>query len=172
MSAPRDKISIGIMSDTHGYLDPFLLEAFAGCVGVIHAGDVGKTAVLEQLEEVVDVYAVRGNIDGQDLRFLPLSRIDEFGGKRIATLHIAGDPQRPRKAARTLIYEERPDVFIAGHTHIPVVGRVQGTLWINPGAAGIEGHHDERFAAILHIAPDGELSLDRIHLGVRGQPRR
>lgn len=170
--AREERISVGLISDTHGYVDPFLYEAFVDCVAIVHAGDIGKVEVLEALDEIAPVHAVKGNIDGGELRFLPLTRVDEFGGKRIACLHIAGDARRPRRAALDLIFSERPDVIVAGHTHVPVVGRVEETLWINPGAAGIQGHHDLRFAAILHIEPDGELALDRIHLGDRGSVRR
>ncbi len=166
------RTSVGILSDTHGYLDPFLLEAFIDCVAIIHAGDVGRVEVLEQLEEVAPVLAVKGNIDGGELRHLPLTRVDEIAEKRIAVLHIAGDARRPKSAAKELIRFENPDVFVAGHTHVPVVGKVGNALWINPGAAGIEGHHDLRFAAILHISADGELAMDRIHLGDRASRRR
>jgi len=163
----EQRTSIGLISDTHGYVDPFLREAFVDCVGIIHAGDIGRVEVLEELEEIAPVYAVKGNIDGGELRYLPLTRVDDFADKRVAALHIAGDARRPKRAARELIRTERPDVIVVGHTHVPVVGRVEGTLWINPGAAGIEGHHHLRFAAILHIDPDGELAMDRIHLGER-----
>lgn len=164
---PKSRISVGLVSDTHGWLNPDLKEAFARCVCIVHAGDVGKVEVLDELEDVAPVHAVKGNIDGGELRFLPLERVDEVGGKRIAVLHIAGDPMRPNRAARDLIRRERPDVIVVGHTHVPVVGRVDGTLWINPGAAGRQGHHDMSFAAILHIEESGDLALDRIHLGPR-----
>ena len=162
------RVSIGLVSDTHSYLDPFLETAFADCVAIVHAGDIGRQEVLDDLEGIAPVWAVKGNIDGGDLRFLPLERVDEVNGVRIATRHIAGDSRRPNKAARDFIRRERPDVLVAGHTHVPVVGRVGSTLWINPGAAGIEGHHYDRFAAILHIDTDGQLAMDRVVLGSRG----
>jgi putative phosphoesterase len=162
-----DRTSVGLVSDTHGWVHPFLHEAFAGCECIVHAGDIGSQEVLDELETIAPVHAVKGNIDGGELRFLPVERVDEVAGKRIAVLHIAGNPRRPRPAARALIARERPDVLVVGHTHVPVVGRVGDTLWINPGAAGIEGHHDLRFAALLHIEADGELAMDRIHLGSR-----
>jgi len=58
-------------------------------------------------------------------------------------------------------------VIVVGHSHVPVVGRVEGCLWINPGAAGKSGFHDLRFAAILWIEPDGTISMDRVFLGGR-----
>ena len=59
--------------------------------------------------------------------------------------------------------------LIVGHSHIPVVGRVDGALWVNPGAAGRHGFHDERFAAFLHVDSRGEFGMDRIHLGRRAE---
>jgi len=161
------RTSIGLVSDTHGWVHPFLHEAFADCELIIHAGDIGTPEVLTELEEIAPVAAVKGNIDGGELRFLPEERVEEIAGKRIAVVHIAGSPKSPRPAARSLIAREKPDVIVVGHSHVPVVGRVNSTLWINPGAAGKSGHHQERFAAILHVDDDGELALDRVVLGLR-----
>ncbi len=165
----QDRVTVGIVSDTHGWLDPALLDAFAGAERILHAGDVGDLAVLEALEKVAPVSVVRGNIDGGPLRDLPLTEVVEVAGKRLALLHIAGNPRRPRKAARELLAAERPDAIIVGHSHIPVVGRVGGALWINPGAAGRQGFHDERFALLLHITPEGSFEMDRVHLGPRSR---
>ena len=158
---------IGVVSDTHGWLDPFLLEAFAGAELIVHAGDIGSMDVIDALETVAPVAVVRGNIDGGDLHFFPVEIVQEVAGKRIACLHIAGNPRSPKRAALDLIRRESPDVIIVGHSHIPVVGRVEGCLWINPGAAGKSGFHSDRYAAILYIADDGEITLERIVLGPR-----
>lgn len=166
-----EKVSIGLVSDTHGWLDPELHVAFEGVRHIIHAGDIGQESVLEELGEIAPVVAVRGNIDGGPLRFLPEDALLECQGVTIAALHIAGNPRRPNKAARELLTRTTPDVIVVGHSHIPVVGRVHKTLWINPGAAGRQGFHQERFAAILHIGEDGALSLDRVLLGPRSRPR-
>lgn len=166
--APK-RTKIGLISDTHGWLDPFILEAFKDSDLIVHAGDIGAMDVIDQLETVAPVSVVRGNIDGGDLRFFPLERVDEVGGRRIAVLHIAGNPKRPNKTALDFIRRESPDVIVVGHSHVPVVGRVEGCLWINPGAAGKSGFHDLRFAAILWIEPDGTISMDRVFLGGRTQ---
>ena len=162
-----EKTTIGLVSDTHGSLDPELIEVFQGVDHIIHAGDIGDPEILEQLEALAPTTAVRGNIDGGELRFQPLEVVVEIAEKRIAVLHIAGSPKRPRKAARELLARERPDVIVVGHSHIPVVGKVGSTLWINPGAAGRHGFHDVRCAALLHVMPDGELKMDRVILGPR-----
>jgi putative phosphoesterase len=158
---------VGLVSDTHGWFDEQLVTLLDGAAMILHAGDVGRADVLSALEAIAPVVAVRGNIDGGELRGLSLERVVEVNGRRIGALHIAGQPQRPKAAARAMIQRERLDVLVVGHSHIPVVGRVDGALWINPGAAGREGHHDLRFAARLWISPEGELALERLHLGPR-----
>lgn len=163
----KEGMMVGLVSDTHGWTHPFLREAFAGAELIVHAGDIGRPEVLEELGEIAPVAAVKGNIDGGDLRFLPLERVEEVGGIRIAVIHIAGSPRSPRPATRELLDRERPDVIVVGHSHVPVVGRVKGALWVNPGAAGRDGHHDLCFAARLHIPADGPIALDRVHLGLR-----
>ena len=162
---------VGIVSDTHGWLDPQLLEAFEGAELILHAGDIGDEEVLEQLEEVAPVKAVRGNIDGGPLRFLPLDVCVEVNGRTIAMRHIAGSPKRPNRATRELIMRTKADLVVVGHSHIPVVARVADALWINPGAAGFQGFHDLRFAARLRVDAAGEMSLERVHLGPRVRPK-
>lgn len=161
---------VGVLSDTHGWLDPQLLGLFDGAACILHAGDVGDEAVITALEAVAPVVVVRGNIDGGPLRHLPLTHVEEVCGVRIALLHIAGEPSRPTQAARRLLAAEAPQVLIVGHSHVPVVARVGGALWLNPGAAGREGHHDMRFALRLFVhRQTGALRLERLHLGSRAE---
>jgi uncharacterized protein len=115
--------------------------------------------------------AVRGNIDGGPLADLPREAAVEVAGRRLAVLHIAGPPHRPNRVAAALIAREQPDVLVCGHSHILVAGRVGTLLWINPGAAGQEGFHAVRTAAILSIGDDGKMALARIDLGPRGSGR-
>jgi putative phosphoesterase len=160
--------SLGLISDTHGFFHPELNEVFAGVDLILHAGDIGRQSVLDALSAIAPVAAVRGNIDGGLLRDLPLQRVVAMGDKRIALIHIAGSPKRPNRDVRRLIEQHRPDVLVVGHSHIAVVQRLGDTLWINPGAAGNQGLHIERTAALLHIEADGKLALDRVLLGPRG----
>lgn len=178
MGAAMDSLSgagatyrIGLVADTHGWLDPALANHFAGVAMILHAGDVGQPAVLDSLRTIAPVVAVRGNVDGGELADLPLEAVVEIGGRRIAVLHIAGSPRRPNKDALALLRRERPDVIVVGHSHFPAVGRVEGALWINPGAAGHEGFHEQRTAGILEVGGGGEPQLYRIHLGSRGRKR-
>lgn len=165
---PRTKI--GILSDTHGWLDPELAEVFRKKQVdlLIHAGDIGNQGVLDQLESIAELKVVKGNIDGGELRFLPENIVFSVGPRKFAMRHIAGSARSPNKAARELIAEHQPDIFICGHTHIPVVGRVKEALWVNPGACGRVGFHDLCFALFLYVDKDtGELEMERIHLGSR-----
>lgn len=163
------EITIGLVSDTHSLLEEDVVKVFTDVDHIIHAGDIGTESVLTGLKELAPVTAVRGNIDGGDLRFLPLEAMVSFHGVSIAVLHIAGSPAKPRKAARELLARLAPDILVVGHSHIPVVGRVGKTLWINPGAAGRQGFHIERTACLLHIDPQGKLRLERVLFGPRSK---
>jgi len=164
------QIKVGILSDTHGWLDPELVDVFRDKQVdlLIHAGDIGTQEVVDQLESIAPLQVVKGNIDGGELRFLPEICVFSVGPRKIVLRHIAGSPRSPNMAARALIAEHQPDIFICGHSHIPVVGRVKGALWVNPGACGRVGFHDLRFALFLYVDEDsGALEMERIHLGSR-----
>ena len=161
------RLRVGILSDTHGYVDPFFRTAFASVDAIVHGGDIGDESVLTALAELAPVTACRGNIDGGPLRFVPLEPCVEIGGVRIGARHICGSPTRPDPRTRALIRRERLDVLVVGHSHIPVVARVDGALWLNPGAAGRQGFHTSRHALILEIGPDRALELQRVNLEPR-----
>ena len=117
-SGPRKgDVAIGLIADTHGWLDPAITEQFAGVAHIVHAGDVGDMAVLEALARIAPLTAVRGNIDWGPLSDLPLTALVTVAGLRIAALHIAGSPLKPNAQARDLIARLRPDVgcLRAGH---------------------------------------------------------
>jgi uncharacterized protein len=123
-------LDIGVISDTHGLLRPEALEALRGSKQIIHAGDVGDPAILEQLALVAPVTAVRGNVDkGAGTRNLPETAVVEVGGVLIYVLHnieeLALKPEAAGFAA--LIY---------GHSHLPKQEVRNGVLYFNPGSAG------------------------------------
>ena len=123
---------VGLISDTHGLLRPEVAEAFAGVERILHAGDVGSQHVLDGLERIAPVTAVRGNVDvGLDLP--ELVRL-ELAGTRVVVVH--GD----RLASRTpeQVAEAHPDadLVVFGHSHRPLVCRVGDVLVANPGTAG------------------------------------
>lgn len=128
---------IGVISDTHGHLAEGALKALAGVELILHAGDIGEQAIIEALEQLAPVLAVRGNTDaGTALaRQYPAQQQLEQAGVRIFMTHIGG---RPDELARALPAEAalRPDVYIFGHSHIALLERRAGVLFLNPGAAG------------------------------------
>ena len=138
---------IGLLSDTHSWWDDRYLIHFADCDEIWHAGDIGSELVIKQLEAHCPVRAVCGNIDGQDIR----SRFSEVLKFKIEECnvimtHIGGYPGKYSPAIRSSIYRERPQLFIAGHSHILKVmyDDIVGCLHINPGAAGRQGWQQVR----------------------------
>lgn len=176
---------IGIISDTHGFVHPDLPKYFASVDKILHAGDIGSFDVLKTLEAIAPTIAVRGNIDGEAFWMLEAIRRVRVGGLDIAIVHHAGDPLRPYHAVHQEILSKKTDILISGHYHAywctPLENPRQRLtddtenqpqkLWINPGAAGNHGHHDQRTALILNIdVKEGmraPLSLEKIKLGPR-----
>ena len=141
---------IGLISDTHGVFDKPVRDFLAPVDELWHAGDIGGSlefaASLAQFKPLV---AVCGNID--DRRLLdehPLVRVFECEGFKVAMTHIGGYPGKWDSAARKLLDEVRPDIFVCGHSHILRVmnDRKRGLLLLNPGAAGTQGFQIVRTA--------------------------
>lgn len=125
---------IGVISDTHGTLDPRALVALRGVEMILHAGDIGTPDIVEQLEAIAPVSAVYGNVDaGSPLaRRYPATLRLEREGVRIHMTHVGG---RPADLVRHLPVP-RPDVMIFGHSHVALLETLDGVLYLNPGAAG------------------------------------
>lgn len=143
-------MKIGLLSDTHGWLDPQLLDFFKGCDEVWHCGDIGDVAVADRLAAAFSFRAVYGNIDGGELRRMyPETLCFECEGVKVVMTHIGGYPGRYDPRVREVLYRERPQLFVCGHSHIAKVmyDKALGCLHINPGAAGRYGFHKVRTAA-------------------------
>lgn len=138
---------IGLLSDTHSWWDDRYLMHFADCDEIWHAGDIGSELVIKQLEAHCPVRAVCGNIDGQEIRSR-FSEVLKFQVEEcnVIMTHIGGYPGKYSPAIRSSIYRERPQLFIAGHSHILKVmyDDIVGCLHINPGAAGRQGWQQVR----------------------------
>ena len=123
-------ILIGVISDTHGLLRPEALDALRGSEHIIHAGDVGKPEILDQLGEIAPVTAVRGNIDNAPwARKLPEMQVVELSGISLYVLHDLGTLDLKPQAAGF-------KVVIFGHSHVPKQEMRDGVLYFNPGSAG------------------------------------
>ena len=122
-----EPIIVGLISDTHDLLRPKALDALRGSHFIIHAGDIGGTAILEQLERIAPVTAVRGNTDiGWDLVDMPPeTAVLEVGMVRIFVIHSNNRVGYPGF-----------DVVVSGHTHLPEAVMKDGILYVNPGSAG------------------------------------
>lgn len=126
---------IGLISDTHGQLRPQILEHFRNVELILHAGDVGGEDILTELETVAPVHAVAGNTDGFPLAGrLPEQQVLELLGWRVVVTH--GHRLGSPNAARLRAAHPDADIIVYGHTHKPLIERVEGKLIVNPGAAG------------------------------------
>ena len=138
-------VRIGVVSDTHGYLDPQVVEAFAGVDPLIHAGDIMDPATLEALAAVAPVTAVAGNMDDGKLGKLPKEVAGKAGGVRFIVGH-----KRKRLLKRLtngkiegVGKHDVPDLIVCGHDHLPAVEWVDGTLYLNPGSASAPHYEDD-----------------------------
>ena len=122
--------NLGVISDTHGLLRPEAVDALRGVSRILHAGDIGAPEILEQLQALAPVTAVRGNVDGGALaRKLPLSEVIEVDGISIYMLHILDKLDLKPEAAGF-------SAVIYGHSHVPKIEQKNGVLYFNPGSAG------------------------------------
>jgi len=160
--------TIGIVSDTHGYFHPALVDDFEGVDLILHAGDVGDLGILDGLGAVAPVKAVWGNIDGPDIR-RHLSEHERFSvdGLDVWMTHIAGRPGRWQQGMGERLAADPPDLFVCGHSHILRVERVEalgGMLYVNPGAAGKQGFHQRKTCLRLMIRDETPAEMEVIHL--------
>src|ERR1700730_2774446 len=123
-------LPVGVISDTHGLLRPHAMAALQGSALIIHAGDVGRPDILDELRRIAPVVAVRGNVDREAWADrLPLSEIVEQDGARLYVLHILEDLDLDPPTAGF-------HAVITGHTHLPKMETKDGVLYFNPGSAG------------------------------------
>ncbi len=123
-------MNVGILSDTHGLLRPEVAPALAGVEHILHLGDVGKIAILRELEKIAPVTAIRGNVDRDGpCAELPETEVVLFEGHYLYLLHdlkaLHLDPAAAKFAA-----------VLSGHTHMPNTYRKKGVLYFNPGSCG------------------------------------
>ena len=135
MNQRRD-IRIGVIADTHGLFDPAIRQHFKGVDHILHAGDIGKRSVIEQLEQIAPVTAVSGNIDDDEQSVFLSEAVIDLAGRRIAIRHILYEGGKLTKDGRAFLEREQPDICIFGHTHQPKAEWFSKTLLFNPGSAG------------------------------------
>lgn len=138
---------IGIISDTHGLLRPEAADALADCDLIIHAGDIGGPAVLDELREIAPLVAIRGNID-KWADELPDTEVVEVEGRYLYVLHDLKELDLDANAAGF-------DVVISGHSHRPRKAIEDGVMFLNPGSAGPRRFTLPVALARLSISADG-----------------
>lgn len=162
---------IGLISDTHSYLDPTVFEHFKDCDEIWHIGDIGDRNVLDQLIAFKPVKAVFGNIETQELRFeLPEDLIFELEGLKVFMTHIGSLPGKYSARIKKIIKFHQPNLFICGHSHILRVIKDpanNGMVYLNPGAAGKHGFHHVRTLMRMKIEQSKITNLEVIELGKR-----
>jgi len=164
-------LRIGLLSDTHSFLDDTIFKYFEEVDEIWHAGDIGTTDVMEKLEAFRPVRAVFGNIDDAKTRNIyPEDLLFELEGIKIFITHIGGYPGRYNLRARGIIDEYQPKLFICGHSHILKVmpDNKRKLLHINPGACGHHGFHKMRTIIRFSIEEGNIFDLEVIELGKRG----
>ena len=162
---------IGLLSDTHGFLDPKIKSYFSEVDEIWHAGDIGDIAVLHELKSFKPTRAVWGNIDNNEIR----QETDEFlrfqlENVSILMTHIGGKPMKYSKPALEEIEKNgAPTLFICGHSHITLVkmDKRYNMLWMNPGACGYKGFHKIKTILRFSITKDRIHDLELIELGKR-----
>ena len=163
---------IGLLSDTHSWLDPRLFHHFEGCDEIWHAGDFGDDDISLELSQFKPLRGVFGNVDGPDIRRLhPENQVFTVEGLKVFMTHIGGYPGHYAPAARTALETNKPALFICGHSHICKVmhDNTLGLLHINPGAAGRHGIHKMRTAVRFAVAGGKISELEVIELGLRSR---
>ena len=163
---------IGLLSDTHGFLDKALITCFQGCDEIWHAGDFGTPEVLEELQRAKPVRGVFGNVDGPEIRCQLPEDLEWYSENlHVYMTHIGGYPGRYDPRARIELERRKPDLFICGHSHIARVMRDEklALLHINPGASGHSGWHKERTAMRFDIKVGKLENVELLPLGKRGR---
>ena len=163
-------MKVGLISDTHGYLDPKIFHYFKKCDEIWHAGDFGNIELFEKLENFRPLRAVFGNIDGHEIRM----RTTEIAyisrdGMNIMITHIAGKPPSYTKKIKTLLLERRPNILVCGHSHIlKVMFDKKYNIWyLNPGAAGNHGFHKVKTILRFEIVNGKIFNMEVVKIGAR-----
>lgn len=141
-------MKIGVISDTHGYLDPVVEKNFAGVNHILHAGDIGYASIILELEFIAPVTAVSGNTDN-NIGYQVTETV-VLAEKKFLVHHII-NPRALSEIAEIRIAKEKPQVVVFGHTHKKFCETVGDTLFFNPGYAGKPKFGAERSVAILHL---------------------
>ncbi len=162
---------IGLISDTHSYLDEAVFKHFEQCDEIWHAGDFGTLELANRLQAFKPLKGVYGNIDGNDIRQVYPEKLRWYcEDVEVFMIHIGGYPPRYNPAVKKELTAASPKLFICGHSHILKViydDKLQ-CLHMNPGAAGNQGWHKVRTLIRFTIEGRNMKDCEVIELGKRG----
>jgi uncharacterized protein len=152
---------IGLLSDTHGFVEPKLFDFFKDCDEIWHAGDFGNIETADILGAFKTLRGVWGNIDDHILRSsFPGHLKFRCEGVKVWITHIGGYPGHYDKSVKPGIFDDPPTLFISGHSHIlrVIYDKKLGILHMNPGAAGNHGFH--KVKTLIRFVIDGDQIKD------------
>ena len=161
---------IGLIADTHGFLDDAVFTHFENCQEIWHIGDFGNKALADQLAAFRPLKGVYGNIDSADIRSVyPEQLVFLCEEVKVMLRHIGGYPPRYNPETRKELAIHRPQLFISGHSHILKVmyDDTIHCLYMNPGAAGRQGWQKTRTIIRFAIDGPGIKNCEVIELGKR-----
>ena len=128
---------VGVVSDTHGYLNPRVLELLRGVDHILHAGDIGDDSIIQELGRIAPITSVRGNNDREGpISLYPLEATEDLAGWRILLTHEVKLPKSTDHPAMSRYRDAGVDAVVFGHSHIALHERRGEVLFFNPGAAG------------------------------------
>ena len=162
---------IGLLSDTHSYIDDNILNHFKECDEIWHGGDIGDIAVADTIAAFKPFRAVYGNIDDKEVRVsYPLYLRFTIEELDVFITHIGGYPNRYNKRVREILTENPSDLYICGHSHILKVmpDKKLGLIHMNPGACGHIGFHHMRTLIRFSVSGKKISDVEVIELGRRG----
>ena len=163
-------LRIGLISDTHHFLDDNVFKHFESCDEIWHAGDFGTIEVANRLAAFKPLKGVYGNIDGQDVRSVYPEQLRwQSEGINVFMTHIGGYPPKYNPTVKKILQADPPQLFICGHSHIlkVIYDDKLSCLHINPGAAGRQGWHTIRTLVRLTIDGNNMKDCEVIELGNR-----
>ncbi|TSD66722.1 metallophosphoesterase family protein [Inquilinus sp. KBS0705] len=159
---------IGLISDTHSFLDEAVFKHFDQCDEIWHAGDFGNIELADKLAAFKPLKGVYGNIDGKEIRQLHPENL-RFKCEEVDVwmTHIGGYPDKYSPAVKAEIYSNPPQLFISGHSHIlkVIYDKKISCLHLNPGAAGKQGWQKVRTLMRFTITDEKIHDLEVIELG-------
>ncbi|HTE23987.1 metallophosphoesterase family protein [Flavitalea sp.] len=161
---------IGLISDTHNFLDEKVFDHFSECDEIWHAGDFGSINIADKLKDKKPLKGVYGNIDGYDIRSVyPETLIWACEEVKVMMKHIGGSPPKYNSETLKVLKTEMPQLFISGHSHIlkVIFDQQLNCLHMNPGAAGKHGWHTMRTILRFEIEGKQIKNCEVVELGKR-----